>query len=55
MRLLVATSVYALSKTSAYVSLYPEVEAKVGVMLTKWGFADPQKLELVEARIQASS
>ena len=50
-RLLVATSVYALSKTSAYVALYPEAEKKVEVMLTKWGFADQQKLLLVEQKI----
>ena len=51
-RLLVSAAVYALSKTSAYVTLYPEVEAKIDVMLTKWGFADPQKLKLVEAKLQ---
>jgi hypothetical protein len=54
-RLLVATSVYALSKTSAYANMYPEFESKVEIMLTKWGFADPQKLQLVEKKIQQSS
>ena len=52
-RLLVACAVYALSKTSAYVALYPESESKVDVMLTKWGFADPNKLQLVESRLSA--
>ena len=52
-RLLVACAVYALSKTSAYVALYPESESKVDVMLTKWGFADPSKLQLVETRLSA--
>jgi len=51
-RLLVAISVYALSKTAAFQSKYPEMESKVEVMLSNWGFADPQKLQLIEKRLQ---
>ena len=50
-KMLVMISVYGLSKTTAFASLYKTPEAKIEVMLTKWGFTDPLRLKLIKSRL----
>lgn len=49
---LVMVSIFALSKATTLNSLYGTNEAKIDVMLMKWGLADKLKLQLVKTRMR---
>lgn len=54
MKYLVLCSIFALSKTATFTSLYTTPEAKVDVMLNKWGFADNYKIKMVRDELKSA-
>ena len=51
-KLLVMIAMFALSKATSFSMLYNTPEAKVDVMLSKWGLGDRMKLQLVKSRMR---
>ena len=51
-KFMVLVAVLSLSKTSSFSALYSTVEAKVSVMLEKWGLADGLKLQVVKNNLR---
>lgn len=51
-KLMVLIAVVSLSKTSSFSSMYETLEARIDVMLNKWGIADGNKLQLVKRNLR---
>lgn len=55
LKFLVMCACHSLSKTAAYSTMYNTPEAKVEVLLFKWGFADAMKLGVVNRAVSVNN